>query len=644
MQEDNPKSSTQFESLTEEIIFSILDCLDTDPESKKSFSQACRSFFAIESRHRRVLRPLNTNLIAKSLQRYPFVSHLDFTLCPRVDDEVLVSISNSCKAAIIRSVDLSRSRFFSNVGLSSLVLRCPGLVEINLCNATELTDSAAAAIAEAKNLEKLWLGRCKLISDIGIGCIAVGCKKLRLLSLKWCVRVGDLGVGLIAIKCKEIRSLDLSYLPITEMCLLPILQLQHLKELILVGCPGLDDDGLASLKQGSNSLEILNVSCCQNISHVGLSSLSNSISSLRQLNLSYGSYVTADLAKSLQHFSQLQSIRLDGCTVTCSGMESIADWVPSLRDLSLCKCTGVTDKNLSCIIQKHGQLQKLDITCCRKITCASIESITESCTSLVSLRMESCSLVSKEAFVLIGQRCRSLEDLDITDNDISDEGLISVSGCCNLSSLKLGLCMNITDYGLSQIGKCSKLKELDLYRCVGITDEGIAAIAEGCQALEMINMAYCEKVTDNSLISLSRCTRLRTLEIRGCPRVSSVGLSSVAAGCKKLEKLDIKKCHNIDNTGMVSLVQCLHSIKQINLSYCSVTDIGLVALASMKRVQEITILHVNGISREGLAASLMAFRGVTKVKLNSFFRPLLPEAISHVEAQGCIFHWRNKPF
>lgn len=76
-------------------------------------------------------------------------------------------------------------------------------------------------------------------------------------------------------------------------------------------------------------------------------------------------------------------------------------------------------------------------------------------------------------------------------------------------------------------------------------------------------MAYCEKVTDNSLILLSRCIRLRTLEIRGCPRASSVGLSSVAAGCKKLEKLDIKKCHNINNTGMISLAQCLRSMKQV---------------------------------------------------------------------------------
>ncbi|KAJ0103286.1 hypothetical protein Patl1_06565 [Pistacia atlantica] len=79
---------------------------------------------------------------------------------------------------------------------------------------SEMGDVAAVAIAEAKNLESLWLARCKLITDMGIARIAIGCRKLRLLCLKWCLRIGDLGVGLVALKCKEIRTLDLSYLPL----------------------------------------------------------------------------------------------------------------------------------------------------------------------------------------------------------------------------------------------------------------------------------------------------------------------------------------------------------------------------------------------------------------------------------------------
>lgn len=93
-------------------------------------------------------------------------------------------------------------------------MNCKNLVEIDLSNATDLRDSAAAALAEAKNLERLWLGRCKLITDMGVGCIAVGCRKLELISLKWCLGVGDLGVELLALKCKYLKSLDLSYLPV----------------------------------------------------------------------------------------------------------------------------------------------------------------------------------------------------------------------------------------------------------------------------------------------------------------------------------------------------------------------------------------------------------------------------------------------
>lgn len=209
-----PESSfSRFDLLSEEIVFIILDYLEEFPSDKKSFSLVSRSFYAIESRHRKSLKPLRSEHLPKLLRRYRHVSNLDLSLSPRITDASLNVISGNCKE-MLRSIDLSSSRFFSHVGLSNLVANCGNLVEIDLSNATELKDLAAAAVAEAKNLERLWLVRCKSITDIGIGCIAVGCRKLRLLSLKWCLGVGDLGVGLIAVKCRDLRSLDLSYLPV----------------------------------------------------------------------------------------------------------------------------------------------------------------------------------------------------------------------------------------------------------------------------------------------------------------------------------------------------------------------------------------------------------------------------------------------
>jgi len=202
-----------FDLLAKDLLYTILDHLRDDPSAPKFFSQACKSFYALESTHRTALRPRRLDFLPRAPLRYPSILHLDLTLCPCVDDFALKALSFAWRASL-RSVDLSRCKFFSHVGLSALALNCTCLVEVDLSNRPDLTDVAAKAIAEAVNLERLRLGRCKGITDMGIGCIAVRCGRLRHVGLRWCIRVTDFGAGLIAIKCKEIRSLDLSYMPV----------------------------------------------------------------------------------------------------------------------------------------------------------------------------------------------------------------------------------------------------------------------------------------------------------------------------------------------------------------------------------------------------------------------------------------------
>lgn len=199
--------------LAKELLFMILNHLNDDPLARKSFSQVSKFFHSIESTHRTKLKPRRIEYIQRTLQRFPSISHLDFTLCPCVDDATLKAVSLAWNSSL-QSVDLSSSRLFTHVGLSALAMKCTCLVEIDVSNRPDLTDLAAKAIGTAVNLERLWMGRCKGITDLGIGCVAVGCSKLRHVGLRWCIRVTDFGAGLIAIKCKEIRSLDLSYLPV----------------------------------------------------------------------------------------------------------------------------------------------------------------------------------------------------------------------------------------------------------------------------------------------------------------------------------------------------------------------------------------------------------------------------------------------
>jgi F-box and leucine-rich repeat protein 2/20 len=58
-----------------------------------------------------------------------------------------------------------------------------------------------------------------------------------------------------------------------------------------------------------------------------------------------------------------------------------------------------------------------------------------------------------------------------------------------------------------------------------------------------------------------------------------------------------------------------------------------------------TIVHLSGITPNGLIAALMACGGLRKVKLNAALKSMMhPHMLRSVEAWGCIFQWMNKPY
>jgi len=132
--------------------------------------------------------------------------------------------------------------------------------------------------------------------------------------------------------------------------------------------------------------------------------------------------VTPSMVRSFQKIPKLQTLKLEGCKFMAYALKAIGISCVSLRELSLSKCSGVMDTELSFAMSRLKNLLKLDITCCRNITDVSLAALTSSCTSLISLRMESCSRVSSGALQLIGKHCSHLEELDLTDSDLDDEG------------------------------------------------------------------------------------------------------------------------------------------------------------------------------------------------------------------------------
>lgn len=119
---------------------------------------------------------------------------------------------------------------------------------------------------------------------------------------------------------------------ITEKSLKSIFQLSYLEDLVLVGCLGIDDDGLAFLNKGHTTLKVcyllllitfpihmfqihalvvsnfyicilfnlllhqaLDISNCQKISHTGLTNITRGAGCLKEIILAYGSAVSTKI-------------------------------------------------------------------------------------------------------------------------------------------------------------------------------------------------------------------------------------------------------------------------------------------------------------------------------------------------------------
>lgn len=60
-------------------------------------------------------------------------------------------------------------------------------------------------------------------------------------------------------------------------------------------------------------------------------------------------------------------------------------------------------------------------------------------------------------------------------------------------------------------------------------------------------MAFCgSAISDPSLRSIGlHLLHLKTLSVRGCVRVTSIGVEAVAEGCSRLQSFDISQCKNV---------------------------------------------------------------------------------------------------
>lgn len=260
------------------------------------------------------------------------------------------------------------------------------------------------------------------------------------------------------------------------------------------------------------------------------------------------------------------------------------------------------------------------------------------------LKLESCNLITEKSLDQLGSCCLLLEELDLTDcSGVNDRGLEYLSRCSELTCLKLGLCANISDKGLFYIASnCKKLRELDLYRCNSIGNDELAALSSGCKKLEKLNLSYCSEVTDTGMEYISQLKDLSDLELRGLVKITSTGLTAVAAGCMRLAELDLKHCQKIKDSGFWALAYYSRNLRQINLSNCTVSNMGLcMVMGNLTRLQDAKLVHLSNVTVDGFELALRASCiRLKKVKLLASLSSLLSsDLLQTLRERGCQIRW-----
>jgi F-box/leucine-rich repeat protein 2/20 len=92
----------------------------------------------------------------------------------------------------------------------------------------------------------------------------------------------------------------------------------------------------------------------------------------------------------------------------------------------------------------------------------------------------------------------------------------------------------------------------------------LASLANGCKKIKLLNLCYCNKITDTGLGHLGSLEELTNLELRCLVRITGIGISSIAIGCKSLIELDLKRCYSVDDAALGALARNAFNLRQVN--------------------------------------------------------------------------------
>ena len=181
--------------------------------------------------------------VAGFVERRPNLESLNLMNTP-VGNEGVASIAMACEK--LTWLNITRCLKVNDDGLMVLAVRCTALRNLFLARC-DITDVALQALGEySSDLREIHLAGCGRVTDMGVGCLASGCRLLESLSVDTCAGISDEAAKALAASCAGLKVFQAN------------------------GCSGLGDDGLVALAKSCKRLERLDVRGCARVTEHGL--------------------------------------------------------------------------------------------------------------------------------------------------------------------------------------------------------------------------------------------------------------------------------------------------------------------------------------------------------------------------------------
>ena len=117
--------------------------------------------------------------------------------------------------------------------------------------------------------------------------------------------------------------------------------------------------------------------------------------------------------------------------------------------------------------------------------------------------------------------------------------------------------------------RCLSLVALDLSGQVCITDESLFRIQACLRHLKMLYLKGCDRVSDVGLAVLSQgLPELTSIAVTDCHRITDLGVEALSFHCRKLQSVDLSGCFNISDASIECLALTHDDLRHLSLDYC----------------------------------------------------------------------------